>query len=974
MKRFFPLVIVLMLPLLSWSQLFQREMHLSARLNDPRDMLTADIDGDGDEDIIVAMSTHDYLGWYENRGGNTFSQIQYIQDTVINLVTLDTADVDLDGDIDILAALNDNPALVWWENTGNGIFENAVPITPVSYFTNDFMTVDFNNDGYPDILAAETSEDALSWYENLGNGTFGPEVVLLTNNNFWKVSAGDLDQNGFMDIVAVTNSFENIFILNNFGGGNFVQETSITPPSFYGYTDVHVADLNNDQFPEIVYSRSQGQPKLAYLENLTNFNFGPPDTLDMTRQAWGISSVDIDFDNDTDIIVGGYGMNSGYYENLGGGNFGAYIPVLAPIGQNNITFTNCTVTDIDGDNDLDFVSAASYSSGTGGESENIFLNVQSGSLNYSERINVSQSMLYSIGASIFDFDTDGYNDIVRTGAVSGQRNEGNGDFTSIPDTLPGIFAGRLGHFDLDHDGDDDLVGSSYDGDDDYLIWWRNLGNGNYAAPDTIDSEPNSSYRKISFGDLDNDGWEDIIVGNDAGSNTIFWYRSIGGNSFLVGEAIAWQSQNLDIYDFKVGDLNLDGNKDVLCLNSSGTSLRWINNQGGGNATSELLISSVLFDAYDLGDLDGDGDLDIMTLTDNVIQVFANDGAPNFTASTIVTDQVSFSGDIELSDIDADGDLDVYCLSFNTNQIVWFENLGALQFSPPNVIHEYNYQVNGVIFTSDLDNDYVDDLIFYRGSSQFRQVLERFTNLHVNYCVGADTALVGSLAVDSICMNGTPFSLPGAIPAGGTFSGNGVVGNNFDPSLGLTGVNPVVYSYIDSNNCLTTDTVEVFVISPDSAFMQPLASDTLCSTSSPISLPVATPSGGIYSGIGVSGSQYDPSAVPFGNDTLLYTVSDINGCATEDTMIINVQNCLFLNEISATQVIVYPNPNNGRFTISGLGSDFCTIQITNAQGKDIFSMESTSNTTELDLTHIAQGLYFIRIEQSQGVQLFAFTKE
>lgn len=68
----------------------------------------------------------------------------------------------------------------------------------------------------------------------------------------------------------------------------------------------------------------------------------------------------------------------------------------------------------------------------------------------------------------------------------------------------------------------------------------------------------------------------------------------------------------------------------------------------------------------------------------------------------------------------------------------------------------------------------------------------------------------SWTTQSTCNYYLPFALNGGLPAGGTWSGNGVSGNNFDPATATLGSNTLTYSYTDSLNCTGSSTAEVIV--------------------------------------------------------------------------------------------------------------------------------------------------------------------
>ena len=90
----------------------------------PVDMKLADLDGDGDLDIIVAH-IENTLYWYENDGAANPSYTKNLIDSSpYTLQIIQTADLDGDGDLDIISAASnpgptsDNHRIIWYENDG----------------------------------------------------------------------------------------------------------------------------------------------------------------------------------------------------------------------------------------------------------------------------------------------------------------------------------------------------------------------------------------------------------------------------------------------------------------------------------------------------------------------------------------------------------------------------------------------------------------------------------------------------------------------------------------------------------------------------------------------------------------------------------------------------------------------------------------------------------------------------------------
>lgn len=144
--------------------------------------------------------------------------------------------------------------------------------------------------------------------------------------------------------------------------------------------------------------------------------------------------------------------------------------------------------------------------------------------------------------------------------------------------------------------------------------------------------------------------------------------------------------------------------------------------------------------------------------------------------------------------------------------------------------------------------------------------------------------ISQTVLGSLCTNDGPQSLT-ATPPGGTFSGTGVTGSTFDPQFSGTGALDVVYTYTDTNMCVSADTQTVTVNqSPQVSLAMPA---DICSNADPITLGGGNPGGGTFSGPGVTANVLDPSGLTAGNYPLVYTYTDPNGCADADSTNFNI---------------------------------------------------------------------------------------
>lgn len=140
--------------------------------------------------------------------------------------------------------------------------------------------------------------------------------------------------------------------------------------------------------------------------------------------------------------------------------------------------------------------------------------------------------------------------------------------------------------------------------------------------------------------------------------------------------------------------------------------------------------------------------------------------------------------------------------------------------------------------------------------------------------------------------------------------------------------------------------------------------TLCSYGSSISL-TGTPSGGTYSGTGVTGGNFDPT-VGVGTYSITYDYTDGNNCSTQDIVTMTVDACTGINEEVLPGVFLFPNPNKGDFTLTGIETG-TTYEVFDAQGKLILSSTVTSTNEEVKLPEVEAGSYFMTTTNKEGVK-------
>lgn len=213
---------------------------------------TGDVNGDGFVDILFGLVDEAGLKVALNNGDGTFAIPDFDFNTTSERPVL-LADIDDDGDLDVVIADPWADQYQWHANDGEGNFGGAQVIAGLAVATvNKLFWKDMNGDGTDDLVSATEQNDLIAYYPNLGGGTFGAETFIATLNGPRGVDIADLDGDGDMD-VAATSWFlgGGVYYMLNTGGGAFGAPVLIDP-SPYGPIHLVAGDLDGDGDPDLV--------------------------------------------------------------------------------------------------------------------------------------------------------------------------------------------------------------------------------------------------------------------------------------------------------------------------------------------------------------------------------------------------------------------------------------------------------------------------------------------------------------------------------------------------------------------------------------------------------------------------------------------------------------------------------------------------------------------------------------------------
>ncbi len=144
------------------------------------------------------------------------------------------------------------------------------------------------------------------------------------------------------------------------------------------------------------------------------------------------------------------------------------------------------------------------------------------------------------------------------------------------------------------------------------------------------------------------------------------------------------------------------------------------------------------------------------------------------------------------------------------------------------------------------------------------------------------------AFSDVCSSDATFALSGGLPAGGTYSGAGVSGGNFNPATAGVGTHSITYTVV--NGACTNSATQNITVANQPVAVFPNPTDA-CSTSSNYVLSGGSPAGGTYSGANVNSATgvFDAATAGIGTHTITYTAT-VGSCTNSTTATITVIDC------------------------------------------------------------------------------------
>lgn len=287
----------------------------------------ADIDDDGDQDVVGAAGDGDQIAWWSNNGGNPILWSQHTIRTGYDFAhEVYAHDLDEDGDMDVFGASTNLDLISWWRNDGG----NPVQWTEQTIGANfdgakSVRIADLDDDGDNDVIGACLYGHDVTYWRNDGGDPITWTTCVIDDylEGAHRVQAVDLDEDGDLDVLAAGYLASQIVWYSNDGGDPIQWTKQIIGTNFYGACIAQAADFDGDGDLDVAAS-AQMSSQVAWWRN----DGGNPIVWtklyvdDYFYRVWPLYVCDLDEDGDQDVVAASSwaGINQvNWYENTGTG-------------------------------------------------------------------------------------------------------------------------------------------------------------------------------------------------------------------------------------------------------------------------------------------------------------------------------------------------------------------------------------------------------------------------------------------------------------------------------------------------------------------------------------------------------------------------------------------------------------------------------------------------------------------------------
>lgn len=238
----------------------------------------ADLDNDGDMDVIAGSEVKNQLKFYENIGGMQFN-IHLISDSVKRIYGLEVGDINNDGKVDIICASEEMQNVIAFINLGNQLFSKRELCNNAK--SQCIAIDDMNGDGNLDLICASKVTNSIHVHDDPSNWISYNDIVDLRGADVHSMITTDIDLNGEVDIIysgfstskpsGISHSSK-ILKLLQINGEYFKDSYDVFTSYVYNITQ---NDIDNDGDKDLIYScMFQGELNLIRNQEIEDYSIG----------------------------------------------------------------------------------------------------------------------------------------------------------------------------------------------------------------------------------------------------------------------------------------------------------------------------------------------------------------------------------------------------------------------------------------------------------------------------------------------------------------------------------------------------------------------------------------------------------------------------------------------------------------------------------------------------------------------------
>lgn len=651
----------------------------------PLSLAAADIDGDGDYDLLGGNLGVSAFSVVRNDGTGIFGAP--IQVAARHGWAIVADDFDGDGDPDVAISTSFSSGIWIYTNDGSGGFAYVGGVGGITD-ARSMISADVTGDGIQDLCLVEYSTSIVKILQGQGNASFLTLPATYTVGiNPRTLIAADLDSDGDLDLLTANIGSFDVSILINQGGGVFTALASL--PVSGNQMTIVAADFDADGAVDLVTGMVNGpglpSARTAFLKNLGALTFAAPVYFASADvfQTSAMIAADIDGDLDIDLVMGSsIGARVSILKNDGSASFS--LSAEYPAGRE---ITALVALDIDMDGDIDLAETGGIPALGGAPALgdiHIYRNDGTGAFDASPFLpGVSSPQVAT------DIDGDGDEDVLGYGMLGHgvygtlvYRNDGFNVLTPIGGIPIGTPA-RITAGDINGDLLPDIVAANYTSG--LISVSMNMGGGAFGSSTVVATSP--GVRGLRVVDVDGDALADLVWFADMGMIVVM--RNLGGGVFAP-----MQSSPVNASDGSVGaiaDVNGDLAADAAVTDSTTGGIAIVHNSGAGTYTTSSVLAIAGYPRQiTLADIDADGDRDLVacivfSVGSGELRTWLNDGVGNFGASTAVSfPWANACTNVAVLDLDGDQDLDVAVSVSVPSGVMIVRNLGGFTSFAPTV--------------------------------------------------------------------------------------------------------------------------------------------------------------------------------------------------------------------------------------------------------------------------------------------------